>query len=74
MWCSSKFLFLSCNHLAEQWGKSGTIVESNQASGVRKAHCVRKSSILLARTGVRKISSVACGFSFDNNPLFCQQN
>ena len=51
----------------KQSGKSGTIRESNQASGVRKAHYgqyyVRKSSILLAGTGVRKISSVACGFS-----------
>ena len=43
------------------------IRESNQALGVCKAHCayyyVRKSSILSAGTGVRKISSVACGFS-----------
>ena len=48
-------------------GKNGTIQESNQASGVRKAHYahyyVQKSSILLTGTGVRKISSVACGFS-----------
>ena len=40
---------------------------SNQASGVCKAHYLvvlwRKSSILLAGTGVRKIHSVACGFS-----------
>ena len=50
-----------------QSGKPGTIRESNQASGVRKAYYmsyyVRKSSILLAGTGIRKISSVACGFS-----------
>ena len=41
--------------------------ESNQASDVRKAHYaqyyVGKSSILLARTGIGKINSVACGFS-----------
>ena len=51
----------------EQLGKSGTIRESNQVSGVRKEHyayyCVRKSSILLAGAGARKISSVACVFS-----------
>ena len=50
-----------------QFEKSGTIRDSNQASGVHKAHYawyyVRKSSILLARTGVRKIGSVACEFS-----------
>ena len=50
-----------------QSGKSGTIRESNQASGERKAHYVqlyaRKSSILLAETSVRKISSVAIGYS-----------
>ena len=53
--------------LADQSGKFGTIRESNQASGVCKAHYawyyVQKSSILLARTGVRKISSVTCGIS-----------
>ena len=42
------------------------VQESNQASGVQKAHYtqynVRKSSILIAGTGVRKISSVASGF------------
>ena len=42
-------------------GKSATIRESNQGSGVCKEH-VPKSSILLAGTGVWKISSVACGF------------
>ena len=49
------------------WGKSATIRESNHGSGVCKEHYaynyVPKSSILLARTGVWKISSVACGFS-----------
>ena len=45
-----------------QSGKSGTIRESNQASGVRK-RITRSTSILLAGTGVRKISFVACGFS-----------
>ena len=43
-----------------------TIRKLNQASGVLKVHYayyVCKSSILLARTGTRKISSVACGFS-----------
>ena len=45
-----------------QSGKSGTIRESNQASGVRK-HITRSTSILLVGTGVRKISFVACGFS-----------
>ena len=53
--------------MTQQSGKSRTIRKSNQAAGVHKAHYaynyVRKSSILLARTGVRKISSVACGFS-----------
>ena len=47
---------------------SVTIRESNHASGVYKEHCAKyyvpKSSILLAGTGVWKISSVACGFSF----------
>ena len=41
--------------------------KSSQASGIRKEHYalyyVRKSSILLSGTGVRKISFVACGFS-----------
>ena len=50
-----------------QSGKPSKIPESNQASGVRKSHYasyyVRKSSILLAGTCLRKISSVACGFS-----------
>ena len=62
------------NKVSSQSGKSGTIRESNQASGVRKAHYalnyVRKSSILLAGTGARKNNSVACGFSpFKNR--FC---
>ena len=51
------------NKLTNRSGKSSTIRESNQASGVRKAHFayyyVRKSSFVLAGTGVRKISSVA---------------
>ena len=55
-----------------QSGKPSSIRESNQASDVRKAHYayhyVRKSSILLARTGFRTISSVACGF----NPIKIQ--
>ena len=50
-----------------QSGKPGTIRESNQASGVRKAHSrstmYEKNSILLAGTDIRKISSVACGLS-----------
>ena len=59
-----------------QSGKSSTIQESNQASGECKVHYasyyVHKSSILLAGTGVRKISSVACGFSpiKNLNPFF----
>ena len=45
-------------------GKSGTIREWNQASGVRKAHYyVRKSSILFAGKAVRKISFIACELS-----------
>ena len=66
------------NHLGEelnryvsQSGKSIIIRESNLALGVYKKHYanymyyVPKSSILLAGgTGVWKISSVACGFSF----------
>ena len=51
--------------------KFGTIRESNQASGVRKAHYalyyVRKSAILFAGTGVRQINSVACGFSLSKS-------
>ena len=50
-----------------QSGKSATIRESNHCLGVCKEHYtyyyVPKSSILLAGTGVWKISSVACGFS-----------
>ena len=51
-----------------QSGKSGTIPESNQASGVRKRVIrstihVRKNSILLGGTGVRKNSIVASGSS-----------
>ena len=46
-------------------GKSATIRKSNHGSGVCKEHYalyyVPKSSILLAGTGVWKISSVACG-------------
>ena len=49
-------------------GKSATIRESNHGSGVCKEHYAYnykpKSSILLAGTGVWKISSVACGFSY----------
>ena len=48
-------------------GKSATIRESNHGSGVCREHYayyyVPKSSILLARTGIWKISSVACWFS-----------
>ena len=46
-------------------GSQQAIREPNQASGVRKVqytlYYVRKLFILLARTGVRKMSSVACG-------------
>ena len=53
-----------------QSGKSSTIRDSDEVSGVRtcKTHYVlymyyvRKNSILLAGTGVRIISSEACGF------------
>ena len=48
-------------------GKSATIRESNHGSGVSKEHYAKhyvpKCSILLAGTGIWKISSVACGFS-----------
>ena len=45
-------------------GKSVTIRESNHGSGVcKEQYYVPKSSILLAGTGVWKISSVTCGFS-----------
>ena len=48
-------------------GVSAIIRESNDGSGVCKEHYtlyyVPKSSILLAGTGVWKISFVACGFS-----------
>ena len=48
-------------------GNSATIRESNHGSGVCKKHYalyyVPKSSILLAGTGIWKISSVACRFS-----------
>ena len=47
-------------------GRSATIRESNHGSGECKEHyawyCVPKRSILLARNGAVKISSVACGF------------
>ena len=47
-----------------QSGKPGTIRESNETLGAHYvSYCVQKSSILLAGTGVRKMSSVACGFS-----------
>ena len=64
---SSDLVSLKADCSAIQSGKPGTIRESNKALGVRKAHYalyyVRKSSSLLAEPGVRKISSVACGFS-----------
>ena len=50
-------------------GKSATIRESNHDSGVPYVRSLtrktmyQKSSILLAGTGIWKISSVACGFS-----------
>ena len=51
-------------------GKSATNRESNHGSGVCKEHYalyyVPKTSILFARTGAWKISSVACGFSSIN--------
>ena len=57
------YLLLEVYSTHIQSGKSGTIPVSNQASGVSKSHYaqyyVRKSTILLAWTGVRKISSVA---------------
>ena len=53
--------------MTSQSGKSGTIRKSNQASGVPYAHYalyyVQKSSILVARIGIWKISSLACGCS-----------
>ena len=51
-------------HRFLQSGESGTIRESNQTSGERIRRIVRKSSILLAGTGVRKISSLACGLIY----------
>ena len=57
------FHILFCSSWCQS-GKSGTIRESKQALGVRKAHYVKyyveKSYIFLAGTGIRKI---ACGFS-----------
>ena len=47
----------------QSFGNSATIRESNHGSGVCKEHYVPKSSILFARNGAVKISSVACGFS-----------
>ena len=52
-------------------GKSATIRESNHGSGVHVKYIMRstmypKNSILLARTGVWKISSEADGFSSIN--------
>ena len=48
-------------------GKCATTRESNHGSGVCKEHYAKyyvpKSSILLAETGVWKISSVTCEFS-----------
>ena len=55
------------NHNLGHSGKSVTIQEVNHGSGICKEHYAKyyelKSSILLARTGVWKISSVAWGFS-----------
>ena len=51
-------------------GKSATIRESNHGSGVCKEHYAKyyapKSSILLAGTGIWKVSTTACGFSSIN--------
>ena len=56
-----------CGHYDLHSGYSATIRESNHGLGVCKEHYayyfVPKSSILVAGTGVWKISSVACGFS-----------
>ena len=52
----------TCDTFYVHSGKSATIRESNHGSGVCKEHCT-KSSILLARNDVWKISSVVCGFS-----------
>ena len=61
-----RFGFCACDHT----GKSATNRESNHGSGVCKEHYaqyyVPKSSIVLAGTGVRTITSVACGFSSIN--------
>ena len=50
------------NHMNTHLRMSATVRESNHGSGVCKEHYT-KSSILVAGTGVWKISSVACGFS-----------
>ena len=54
-------------HGIPQSEKSGTIRESNQALGVRKAHYAeyyeRKKLHFVSRNWCKKISSVACGFS-----------
>ena len=44
-------------------GKSATIRESNHGLGLCKELYVPKSSLLIAGTGLWKISSVASGFS-----------
>ena len=55
------------DRFSDHSGKSVTIRESNHGLGVCKEHYVLyyvpKSSILLAGSGVWKISSVACRFS-----------
>ena len=61
--------FISLSHWLQHSWKSATIRETNHGSGVCKeyyAYYEPKSSILLARTGVWKISSVAYGFSSIN--------
>ena len=59
--------------MGPQSGKSNQIRDSNQASDVRKPVLCMKKLHFLARTGERKISFVACGFSsieihFSDNP------
>ena len=69
--CRLSLLICKRLTLLEQSGQSETIRESNQASGVQMyVRRIARStmyetwrSILLAGTGLNKISSVACGFS-----------
>ena len=63
-------LYSGIKNLYATFGKVRNNWDSNHGSGVCKEHYayyyVPKSSILLAGTGVWKISSVVCGFHYSD--------